>query len=654
MDVDVLSYQESDSNSFRSNVSRLKSRFLQPTENCPRLTSLSATVSSRLQSTSLISHGINSSPEIQRRVSATATSTWSTRQPSVSVDRDFDKTEDSAMANTASVLDIADHVERFKHTRALFAQLAQQSNSSTSQPRTQQLRQIGGVRSSPPPASGRLSMMGAPSRTMSPSNVSPTPDAERTVPVMALLRKTAAATGQCISSTSSCSMTYQPSSSSLCITRPVSGGDTVACLNVKDVISPSCVSSSRIEPENRHSLESTRRRVVETNDVTSSVVLRRNARQSIETSSSISRAVLLPKRRSREEKTMASKEELEASLCHADEYWRRQRDYVGTDCQSPTVDHDVQIMSESTFSSGSGEEMARSDSGHDLSVINDGLTSPMISSAANVWPQCLSSTGVDLCQVVGDTVDTKGSILSCAQCNVNGLCPGGKVGSERNSVIECNGVCDDAKGSGSASVVNNSQVIFEWTANNGCFLTHDYSVMERSSADSEVMKGSVTDCDCKDVGTEKQPNISNSLKINCPDLLIRLDSAASLTTSIESESSKHDLLPSLPSVREHDESMIPSFPSVREHDELMTINCPSQGSLVEVSVQELTEDDDCVQDMSVSEDEDSGDTDYVLLGQPVMKKLAVNSETSGLTQKIDDTSFENLPVVNSVPEAFCR
>ena len=69
--------------------------------------------------------------------------------------------------------------------------------------------------------------------------------------------------------------------------------------------------------------------------------------------------ILLPKRRSRDDARL-SKEEIEASLSQADRYWRESADSTGaTDA--------VATMMDSTHSSGSGEEMAHSDSGHNLS-----------------------------------------------------------------------------------------------------------------------------------------------------------------------------------------------------------------------------------------------------------------------------------------------
>lgn len=72
--------------------------------------------------------------------------------------------------------------------------------------------------------------------------------------------------------------------------------------------------------------------------------------------------VLLPKRRSREDSSL-SREEITASLNEADSYWQRMYG------ESVPETLDSSKMSDSTYSSGSGEEMARSESGHDLSEV---------------------------------------------------------------------------------------------------------------------------------------------------------------------------------------------------------------------------------------------------------------------------------------------
>ena len=83
-----------------------------------------------------------------------------------------------------------------------------------------------------------------------------------------------------------------------------------------------------------------------------------------------SSGVLLHKRRSREEKGL-SKEDIEASLDQADTYWSGKFGHLPE--TSEAVDQ-TNTMTDSTYSSGSGEEMARSESGHNL---NSGPTSPL-------------------------------------------------------------------------------------------------------------------------------------------------------------------------------------------------------------------------------------------------------------------------------------
>ena len=83
-----------------------------------------------------------------------------------------------------------------------------------------------------------------------------------------------------------------------------------------------------------------------------------------------SSGVFLHKRRSREEKGL-SKEDIEASLDQADSYWQGKFGHLPETSES--VDQ-TNTMTDSTYSSGSGEEMARSDSGHNL---NSDPTSPL-------------------------------------------------------------------------------------------------------------------------------------------------------------------------------------------------------------------------------------------------------------------------------------
>ena len=83
-----------------------------------------------------------------------------------------------------------------------------------------------------------------------------------------------------------------------------------------------------------------------------------------------SSGVYLHKRRSREEKGL-SKEDIEASLNQADSYWQGKFGHLPE--TSEAVDQ-TNTMTDSTYSSGSGEEMARSESGHNL---HSGPASPM-------------------------------------------------------------------------------------------------------------------------------------------------------------------------------------------------------------------------------------------------------------------------------------
>ena len=71
-------------------------------------------------------------------------------------------------------------------------------------------------------------------------------------------------------------------------------------------------------------------------------------------------AVLLPKRRPRDEKRL-SKEDIEASLKEADSYWQQVND--GSSTMSPS-----RHMTDSMNSSGSGEEMARSEINHEFTI----------------------------------------------------------------------------------------------------------------------------------------------------------------------------------------------------------------------------------------------------------------------------------------------
>jgi len=151
------------------------------------------------------------------------------------------------------------------------------------------------------------------------------------------------------------------------------------------------------------------------------VVLRRNNRPSLDLPVGAGRAVLLPKRRSREEKSLTvSKDCLEASLSQADEYWRRQHmDEFSVGDADP-------MMSESTFSSGSGEEMARSESGHDLAAaLKDTTVSPTADSA-EIWSRRLSAAMEAKCNVADSgrssaAVECNGTNHTCSQTAENNV-----------------------------------------------------------------------------------------------------------------------------------------------------------------------------------------------------------------------------------------
>lgn len=86
-----------------------------------------------------------------------------------------------------------------------------------------------------------------------------------------------------------------------------------------------------------------------------------------------SSGALLWKRRSTDESGI-SKEEIEASLADADKYFSNLGNLTrGHGETSEVLDS---RMTDSTYSSGSGEEMARSESGHDLTTTPDSPTTP--------------------------------------------------------------------------------------------------------------------------------------------------------------------------------------------------------------------------------------------------------------------------------------
>jgi len=340
---------------FGSNVSRLKSRFLQH-------------VSDVVEPASC--HG--GRPVIVHQSSLPSSSTM-------------------PASSGPDLLDMSDHVEKFRHTRALFAQLAEQNSvvrpSAMSRSVPRSFRSTSSA--SPPPArSGHVD----PARR----SVSPSTSRSLTQTAVTWLQQTQGQTRSCNGSVTTWSQlesrSFEDSSGSR--SRLVSGSLDEGLQS--EVTSRSLAETSR----------SLGRGAVEPSDV-AGVVLRRNNRAGLDLSvGGAGRAVLLPKRRSREEKSlMVSKDCLEASLCQADEYWRRQQ------LEELTVGDSEALMSESTFSSGSGEEMARSESGHDLAAaLKDTTVSPTADSA-EMWSRRLSAA-----------LEAKNSEVDGSRTDCNGGC----------------------------------------------------------------------------------------------------------------------------------------------------------------------------------------------------------------------------------------
>lgn len=304
-------------------------------------------------------------------------------------------------ATPAFLLDMSDHVEKFRHTRALFAQLAEQ-----------------GVATRPPPVprSTPRSFRSASSASPPPTRPSHVHPARRSVsPSSDLHSARSLAQTRSLGQTRSCNgvTTWLQLGSRSLDENPRSGAGLLSSLRSH----LGSENGSRLQPGSTSSVETSRSEVtsrsssrrgeaVETTEV-STVVLRRSNPSNLDVATS--RAVLLPKRRSREEKSLTvSKDCLEASLYEADEYWRRQQieDYTAGDVDP--------LMSESTFSSGSGEEMAMSESGHDIAAaLNDSMVSPTADSA-EIWSRRLSaameakSSEADSCRG-GAAVDCNGT-----------------------------------------------------------------------------------------------------------------------------------------------------------------------------------------------------------------------------------------------------
>ena len=330
---------------FGSNVSRLKSRFLQHTSDVAEP----------------IQPSCRQRPRTQRQSSLPPTAT--------------------APVTAGDFLqDMADHVEKFRHTRALFAQLAEQDSAGRPSPLPRSIPRSFRSTSSASPPPTRASHVLPERRSVSPSN-----DLHNT---RSLGQTVIASQHQIQGQTRSCNgaVAGVTTWSQLGSRSQEESSRSVTISSRSYLGSRSSVETSRSLTESSRSTSSWRGdAAVDPNDI-AGVILRRNNRPNLDLSVGAGRADLLPKRRSREEKTLTvSKDCLEASLCQADEYWRRQQ------MDDFSIGDGDQLMSESTFSSGSGEEMARSESGHDLAtVLKDTTVSPTADSA-EMWSRRLSA-----------------------------------------------------------------------------------------------------------------------------------------------------------------------------------------------------------------------------------------------------------------------
>ena len=623
---------------FGSNVSRLKSRFLQNVSDVAQPTSGS-----------------------YRQVIRQHSSPSSTSVSSVT-NRDF-------------LQDMTDHVQKFRHTRAMFAQLAEQTAPVRPSPLPRSLRSTSSA--SPPPI--RPSYAHSARRSVSPSN-----DLQNT-------RKF----GQTVVTT-----------------LPQTNGSVMGVTTWSQLGSRSLEESSRSQGQS-----SWRDDAVEV----TGVVLRRNKRPSMDLPG---RAVLLPKRRSREEKTLTvSKDCLEASLCQADEYWRCQ--------QMEEVDP---LMSESTFSSGSGEEMARSESGHDLAAaLKDTTVSPTADSA-EIWSRRLSAA------MEAKTSETDNVAADCNGANhVSSRTTENSVGvaSSRSScghvdlentaasVTRSHALCDLELTTGGSSVEGsatdyndhmtlgiNSLLTSDPSRSNAvqCNLESSVTVCEAppvnrtscsedgnfevdkmrtftmsrtlsdrcgSAADCDVLEGSVTDCECKDVDTEKsslQPNSTETVDCRTStddnddndrarlqqqeEVLTVADGGVQQSGTLDTCSNTH-LQDNVKSDIHHAVSQLVEDLSVSnslcETTQAAEIVLHEPGrdfvnhtgpetSLSPWSSQRNNNVEghqghcDDVQIMSVSEDdESSGETDYVVLGEPVSKKTARQCTAEAVNQSNNHT-----------------
>ena len=382
----------------------------------------------------------------------------------------------------ADLLDMADHVEKFKHTRALFAQLAEQNSPlrPSPLPRSSLPRSWRSASSASPPPTrpGRIEPLAR--RSVSPSN-----DLHNSRSLQGHTQQTQGQTRSCNGVTTwsqlgSRSFDDGSRSGSLVMgsrSQPGSRSSENGFRSQPGVKS-STVETLRSETGPRPALPC-RSTAVEPCEAACGVVLRRN-RPSLDLTVAAGRAVLLPKRRSREEQSLkVSKVCLEACLSQADEYWRRQHLEELSGAVSGVGDVVDPLMSESTFSSGSGEEMARSESGQDLaSVLQDSTVSPTADSH-EMWSRRLSAA-----------MDAKNSEDSCRG---GAAVDTDHVTSSRSSLIGC-----DVENSGGRSTDCHRQVC---------------SAADYSQHKTVLSDNGRTICTTGDLSRSSDP--SRSLSVNC-------------------------------------------------------------------------------------------------------------------------------------------
>ena len=492
---------------FGSNVSRLKSRFLQH-------------VSDVVDPVAPVCAGHGRRPE--------SSGSRPVRQASLP------STSDNCL------VDMSDHVEKFRHTRALFAQLAEQSSRPSPPPIPRSFRSTSSA--SPPPtrSGGRVDQQAR--RSVSPSNSRSSSSSQT------FEGQTRSCNGAVTTWSQLESRSYQQNPTSVALTshtfsqsldepsrsgasgldlssrssaetlRPLVGSRALnegsgSQVNSRASGSASDASSRSLAESSRSSADGTRPQVgskASVSDVTSrsladgsrswlgggaegsEVVLRRANRPGLDLSSG--RGVLLPRRRSREDGTkclLVSKDLLEASLCEADEYWRRQQvEDLSTAAGLADCGVADALMSESTFSSGSGEEMARSESGHDLAAaLKDTTVSPTADSA-EMWSRRLSAAldakNSELDSSSGGTTDS--SVVPRSLWGRDDLenTTGGRA-----SDCEKTPVCSAADYSQHAALHNGSGTVVPSRSLDGSRSLPNSAV--GSSAVLEIVTGSVTD-----------------------------------------------------------------------------------------------------------------------------------------------------------------